>query len=240
MGTDPEALSNERKYFFHFPDGNASIARLLVRKLIPEAMPGNSATDVVTARANYGKLDEKSSALRMRLNSTAVRVKHAGEPARATDVEVAYARGGKVYTVKANTQSGVLARVIPYICEELPQTQKDALAAAQKVPLLFGVQQELGKFRIVDVEHSDFKQAMEIETLPGARAEWNVQLVAPVSLAVKRGDILLARFWLRCIGSMTGEGYTAFELEQNHGKFGQVVGFQDKRRAGLEGSFRTV
>jgi spermidine dehydrogenase len=138
MDVSPEALSNERKYFFHFPDGNASIARLLVRKLIPAAMPGNSATDVVTARANYAKLDEKDSALRIRLNSTAVRVKHAGDPARATEVEVAYARGGKVYTVRA--KHAILAcwnMMIPYLCEELPDAQKEALAFATKVPLLY-------------------------------------------------------------------------------------------------------
>jgi spermidine dehydrogenase len=143
MGLAPEALSNERKYFFHFPDGNASIARLLVRKLIPEAMPGNSAADVVTARANYGKLDEKSSTLRIRLNSTAVRVKHVGsaspvDPAKATEVEVAYARGGKVYTVRG--KHCILAcwnMMIPYICEELPEAQKEALAFATKVPLLY-------------------------------------------------------------------------------------------------------
>jgi spermidine dehydrogenase len=132
------ALNNERNYFFHFPDGNASIARLLVRDLIPQAIPGNSATDVVTAKANYAKLDEHASPVRIRLNSTAVRVKHAGDPARATAVEIAYARDGKVYTVKAS--HCVLACwhvVIPYICEELPQKQKDALASAQKVPLLY-------------------------------------------------------------------------------------------------------
>jgi spermidine dehydrogenase len=138
MDVAPEALSNERKYFFHFPDGNASIARLLVRKLIPEAMPGNSVVDVVTARANYAKLDEKSSALRIRLNSTAVRVKHVGDPATAKEVEVAYARGGKVYTVKA--KQVILAcwnMMIPYLCEDLPEGQKEALAFATKVPLLY-------------------------------------------------------------------------------------------------------
>jgi spermidine dehydrogenase len=143
MNVSPEALDSERKYFFHFPDGNASIARLLVRKLIPEAMPGNSATDVVTTRANYAKLDEKSSALRIRLNSTAVRVKHAGstssgDPALASEVEVAYARGGKVYTVRA--KHAILAcwnQMIPYLCEELPEAQKEALAFATKVPLLY-------------------------------------------------------------------------------------------------------
>jgi spermidine dehydrogenase len=138
MSVGPQGLKNERNYFFHFPDGNASIARLLVRKLIPEAMPGHSATDVVNARANYAKLDEKGSGVRIRLNSTAVQVKHAGDPAKATEVEVAYARGGKVYTVKG--KHAILAcwnMMIPYLCQELPEAQKEALAYATKVPLLY-------------------------------------------------------------------------------------------------------
>jgi spermidine dehydrogenase len=138
MLADPEGLSNERKYFFHFPDGNASVARLLVRRLIPAAMPGNSAIDVVTARANYAKLDEETLPVRLRLNSTVVRVKHAGDPARAADVEVVYARAGKAYTVRA--KHCILAcwnMMIPYLCEELPEAQKQALAFATKVPLLY-------------------------------------------------------------------------------------------------------
>ena len=138
MGVEAEGLDNERKYFFHFPDGNASIARLLVRKLIPDAIPGNTATDVVTARANYARLDEKTSPLRIRLDSTAVRVKHVGDPAVAKEVEVTYARGGKAYTVKA--KNAILAcwnMMIPYLCEDLPDAQKEALAFATKVPLLY-------------------------------------------------------------------------------------------------------
>ena len=138
MGIEAEGLSNERKYFFHFPDGNASIARLLVRNLIPDAIPGNSAIDVVTARANYARLDEKNSSLRIRLNSTVVRVKHVGDPATAKEAEVAYARGGKVYTVRAKYV--ILAcwnTMIPYLCEDLPESQKEALAFATKVPLLY-------------------------------------------------------------------------------------------------------
>jgi spermidine dehydrogenase len=139
-GMNRDAIPNEEaeKYFFHFPDGNASIARLLVRKLIPDAMAGNSSSDVVLAKANYSKLDASSSPVKIRLNSTAVRVKHIGDAATAKQVEVAYARGGKVYTAKA--KNCVLACwhvVIPYICEELPQKQRDALASAQKVPLLY-------------------------------------------------------------------------------------------------------
>lgn len=138
MGIEAEGLDNERKYFFHFPDGNASIARLLVRKLIPAAVPGTSADDIVTAKANYAKLDTAASQVRIRLNSTVVRAKHAGDIAQAKEVEVVYARFGKTYTVKA--RHCVLAcwnMMIPYICEELPGTQKEALASATKVPLLY-------------------------------------------------------------------------------------------------------
>ncbi|MGA8272742.1 MAG: hypothetical protein WB919_14370, partial [Candidatus Sulfotelmatobacter sp.] len=138
MLPEPEGLHNERVYFFHFPDGNASIARLLVRKLIPEAMPGDSAMGVVTARANYAKLDDKNSPTRIRLNSTVVRVKHMGDPAHAKEVEIAYAHDGKVYTVRA--KHCVLAcwnMMIPYFCDELPAAQKEALAYATKVPLLY-------------------------------------------------------------------------------------------------------
>ena len=139
-GMNRDAIPNEEaeKYFFHFPDGNASIARLLVRKLVPSVVPGNSATDVVLAKANYSKLDDPGSPVRIRLNSTAVRVKHLGDAASAKEVEVTYARGGKVYIAKA--KNSILACwhvVIPYICEELPDPQKEALASAQKVPLLY-------------------------------------------------------------------------------------------------------
>ena len=139
-GMNRDAIPNDEaaKYFFHFPDGNATIARLLVRKLIPQAVPGDSSDDVVLSRVNYAKLDQAASPVRIRLNSTAVRVKHIGNPATAEEVEVAYAHLGKVYTVRA--AHCILACwhvVIPYICDELPQKQKDALASAAKVPLLY-------------------------------------------------------------------------------------------------------
>jgi spermidine dehydrogenase len=139
-GMNRDTIPNEEaeKYFFHFPDGNSSIARLLVRKLIPGAIPGNAVNEVVLAKANYSRLDSAASSVKIRLNSTAVRVKHVGDGATAKEVEVAYARAGKVYTAKA--KNCILACwhvVIPYICDEIPQKQKDALASAQKVPLLY-------------------------------------------------------------------------------------------------------
>src|SRR5215813_13692600 len=69
-------LEKEEPYIFHFPDGNASVARLLVRALIPSAVPGSTMEDVVTTRADYSKLDQKDASVRLRLNSTVVHVTH--------------------------------------------------------------------------------------------------------------------------------------------------------------------
>lgn len=139
-GMNRDAIRNEEadRYFFHFPDGNASIARLLVRGLVPDAIPGGSAADIVTAKANYAKLDQASNPVRIRLNSTVVRAKHEGDPATAKTVAITYSQGGKLRTVRAN--HCILACwhvMIPYICTELPDKQKEALAFAQKVPLLY-------------------------------------------------------------------------------------------------------
>jgi spermidine dehydrogenase len=139
-GMNRDAIPNDEaeKYFFHFPDGNASIARLLMRKLIPAAIPGKSAADVVLAKADYSKLDEPSSRMRIRLNSTVVKVKHLGDPASAKEVEVSYFTEGKLKTVRAaNCILACWHVVIPYIADELPEAQKEALSSAQKVPLLY-------------------------------------------------------------------------------------------------------
>jgi spermidine dehydrogenase len=139
-GMNRDIIPNEEaeKYFYHFPDGNASIARLLVRKLVPDVLPGNSVEDLITTKANYAKLDAESSPVRIRLNSTAVRVRHVGQADSAKEVEITYSRLGKLYTVRA--PHVVLAcwnMVIPYICAELPDRQKEALHSAAKVPLLY-------------------------------------------------------------------------------------------------------
>src|SRR5262249_57055990 len=83
-------------YNFHFPDGNASVARLLVRALIPDALPGRSAPDSVLAKLDYGALDRAGAPVRIRLSSTAARVRHVGAQGSAQDVEVSYGRDGKV------------------------------------------------------------------------------------------------------------------------------------------------
>jgi len=114
------------------------VARLLVRALSPEAMPGSSMEDVVTAKADYSKLDRGENAVRLRLNSTVVSAQHAGAKDAAKEVEVSYMRGGKRYTVKGNYC--VLAcynGMIPYVCPELPEAQKEALAYLVKAPLVY-------------------------------------------------------------------------------------------------------
>jgi spermidine dehydrogenase len=133
LGLPPPA--KEEPYIFHFPDGNASVARLLVRSLIPEAVPGSTMEDVVTAKADYSKLDQASAPIRVRLNSTAVHVQHVSA---SKEVQIAYVRGGKTQTVTAN--KCVLAcynGMIPYICPELPEKQKEALSYLVKMPLVY-------------------------------------------------------------------------------------------------------
>src|SRR5579864_6448210 len=129
---------NGGSYTFHFPDGNASIARLLVRDLIPDGVPGNSAEDVVTARIDYARLDRPESPVRIRLGSTVVRARNVAAASSSSSVDVAYFRGGDVYTVRA--RACVLAcwnMMIPYLCPELPQQQKEALRYLVKTPLIY-------------------------------------------------------------------------------------------------------
>lgn len=128
----------EEPYIFHFPDGNASIARLLVRALIPEAMPGRSMEDVVTARADYSKLDVEGAPVRIRLNSTVMHVQHSPTGDGTMNVNVAYMRGNKLHSVQAkNCVLACYNMMIPYICPELPQKQKEALSYLVKTPLVY-------------------------------------------------------------------------------------------------------
>ncbi len=134
----------DEPYIFHFPDGNASIARMLVRSLVPGTLPGHTMEDIVTARANYARLDDTSSPIRIRLNSTAVRVKHVGDAdpdlsvKTAKEVEVTYVRGGQAHRVRgANCILACYNMMIPYLCPEMSARQKAALAYCVKIPLVY-------------------------------------------------------------------------------------------------------
>ena len=118
----------------YFPDGNATIARLLVRSLVPAALPGSSMEDVITARVDYRMLDRDENKVRIRLNSTVIKVGHTSKG----QVQTSYVNGGKAAYVRS--KGVVLAcwnSVIPYICDEIPQQQKDALSYGVKAPLVY-------------------------------------------------------------------------------------------------------
>ena len=130
--------SDAEPYFFHFPDGNATLARLMVRGADPRAIPGRNADDVVTARADYAQLDEAASP------GAAAPQQHRGA-GRAPGQAGRRAGGGRHLLRGGAAPLGPRPRVvmacwntmIPYLCPDLPADQKDALAYAVKVPIVY-------------------------------------------------------------------------------------------------------
>ena len=125
---------------FAFPDGNASIARLLVRALNPRVAPGSDPgmEGIVSARFDYSMLDREDIPVRIRLESTAVHVAHVGEASVAEEVDVTYVRAGAAARVRA--RHCILAcynSAIPHLCPELPEKQRRALSQSLKAPLVY-------------------------------------------------------------------------------------------------------
>ncbi|MEM1246260.1 MAG: NAD(P)-binding protein [Acidobacteriota bacterium] len=132
-----EVYDEEHPYIHHFPDGNAGIARALVKSLVPAVAKGSNAEDLVLARFDYSKLDQPQ-ATRIRLSSTVINVRHAGDPATATEALVSYVKGGQLYRVRS--KGVVMAcynKMIPHIVEGLPSEQDEALRQQQKCPLQY-------------------------------------------------------------------------------------------------------
>jgi spermidine dehydrogenase len=120
-------------YIYHFPDGNASLARLLVRSLIPDVAPGRTMDDIVLAPFDYAALDRADQSVRIRLDSTCLDVRQTGE-----EVRIGYVRSGVAHRVAA--RHAVLAcfhMVIPHIAPDLPAPQREALAQNVKTPLVY-------------------------------------------------------------------------------------------------------
>jgi spermidine dehydrogenase len=125
----------DEPYIFHFPDGNASVARLVVRAMLPEAVPGSTMEDVVTARVNYSMLDRSGAPVRIRLNSTVVNAAHTSD---TKAVDVTFVHHGNPHTVRS--KKCIMAcynSAIPYLCPELPQEQVDGLKYNVKIPLTY-------------------------------------------------------------------------------------------------------
>ncbi|MGE0564637.1 MAG: FAD-dependent oxidoreductase [Pseudolabrys sp.] len=122
-------------YIYHFPDGNAAIARLLVRDLVPGVAKAKikGMDDIVRAKFDYGALDRDGAPVRVRLNSTCINVKN-----QRLGAEIVYVRDGKV--IRAGASHVVLAcfnMAIPYMMPELSQDQRNALAMNVKAPLVY-------------------------------------------------------------------------------------------------------
>lgn len=131
--SEEAAAEMEEPYIYHFPDGNASVARLLVRSLIPGVAPGHTMDDIVLAAFDYAKLDQPKAAVRLRLNSTAVSVRNVGN-----SVHIGYSRGGQLAQVRG--KRCILAcynMMIPYLLKDLPAPQAQALSQNVKYPLVY-------------------------------------------------------------------------------------------------------
>lgn len=121
-----------------FPDGNSGIARLIVKTLIPASFTGtHSLQDVCASKVNFAALDHVGSSTRIRLNSTAVWVKHEGDSKKADFVTVAYSQQGKTYRIKA--RSVVMAGgswTTKHIVRDLPAEHQSAYAQFYRSPCM--------------------------------------------------------------------------------------------------------
>src|SRR5580658_5443269 len=105
-GLGPDALSAYSEYAFEmlhplpeenggsdqmFPGGNTTIARLMLKSLIPTAIDGpHSVEGVCRNKVNFSALDVSGAAMRIRLSSTVFHVEHEGEAHKADSVLIAY------------------------------------------------------------------------------------------------------------------------------------------------------
>ena len=138
VNKDGDTYAVKYPFIHHFPDGNATIARMLVKKMIPDVGPGENVEEIVLSRFRYAELDKPRNSVRVRLNSTVVNVQHGGDPNSASDVLVNYIHDNKSYQVKGK---GVVMAcynmMIPHIVPDLPQEQDAALRRLSKVVLQY-------------------------------------------------------------------------------------------------------
>ena len=127
-----------------FPDGNASVARLIVHKLVPTVAPDMKGPEsVAIARFNYDALDGSNQPTRIRLNSTVV-------GAREIDgkhVEIDYVQKGQASRVTADhCVMACYNAIIPHLCPQMPEAKKEGLSYGVKTPFVYAnVQLENGR-----------------------------------------------------------------------------------------------
>jgi len=152
-GLGPDALSAYSDYAYEmlhpledetagtdqmFPGGNSTIARLMVKSLIPAAIGGAEDVEGVSRNnVNFPELDAPRRNSRIRLSSTAIAVQHDGEPGKASSVSVIYLNRGKLYRIKA--RSAVMAGgswTTKHIVKDLPSTHQQAYAQFYRSPCM--------------------------------------------------------------------------------------------------------
>ena len=125
-------------FIAHYPDGNATLARALVKKMIPNIGTGENAEELVLSKFNYAELDKPNNRARIRLNSTAVNVQHDGDPNSSSDVLVNYINDNKSYKVRGRgVVMACYSMMTPHIVPDLPKEQEAALRRLSKVPLQY-------------------------------------------------------------------------------------------------------
>jgi len=172
LGLNKQSHAGE---YFRFPDGNSSIARLIVRSLIPVVAPGKGMEDIVAARFDYDRLDKAESPARIRLESTVVDVRHLGNPQTAEEVAITYVKDGRAQRVRAGrTVLACYNMAIPYLCIELPEEQKQALSQSLKAPLIY-------TSVLIRNWHSFVKLGVNSVKCPGSYFS-NISLTSPMSI----------------------------------------------------------
>jgi spermidine dehydrogenase len=138
VNKDGETYAVRYPFIEHYPDGNATIARMLVKKMIPDVGPGENPEEIVLSKFDYAELDKSGNSVRLRLNSTVVNVQHGGDPSSSSEVLVNYIHDNKSYQAKAK---GVVMAcynmMIPHIVPDLPKEQDAALRRLSKVPFQY-------------------------------------------------------------------------------------------------------
>ncbi len=132
---EPANNEHSEPYIYHFPDGNASITRLIVRKLIPSALSGNTMEDIVMAKLDYHSLDKAENHVRIRLNTSALRIENLDNHTVAIALQ---SKDGKLYRVNASKciyagHAALAQRIMP----QMPQKQQEAMLTNVKVPMLY-------------------------------------------------------------------------------------------------------
>ena len=121
-----------------FPDGNTGFARLMVKTLIPDAFAGPRTADAVSRnRVHFAALDRAGQPTRIRLSATVVRVEHAGDPASAPHVVITYAKGGRLFKLRA--RAVVMAGgswTSKHIVRDLPASHVQAYSQFYRSPCL--------------------------------------------------------------------------------------------------------